>query len=82
MENFNNTGTKCPTLWQGKDLMVQNRSRCEEHVYTPRPDNEQSRNEDEVKKKDNEYEDNFFIVFKKWLSIAISVAMSYLFLSG
>lgn len=81
MENFNNSGTKCPTLWQGKDLMVQNRSRCEEHVYTPRPDNEPSQNADEVKK-DNENEDNFFIMFKRWLSITISLTVSYLFLSG
>lgn len=39
MEKFNNKGTKCPTLWLGKDKMTQNKAKTFVLVLTTvRPD--------------------------------------------
>jgi hypothetical protein len=39
MENFNNKGTKCPTLWLGTDKMMQNKAQTFVlELTTVRPD--------------------------------------------
>ncbi|MCU0437447.1 MAG: hypothetical protein MUC49_05985 [Raineya sp.] len=54
MNNFNEKGTKCPTLWQGTDSLVQNQAMSEELAYTPRPDYSNDTSETEEKTTDSE----------------------------
>jgi|JI8StandDraft_2_1071088.scaffolds.fasta_scaffold04377_7 hypothetical protein len=54
MNNFNEKGTKCPTLWQGVDSLAQNQAMSEDVVYTPRPDYGDDISEREEKTTDSE----------------------------
>lgn len=54
MNNFNEKGTKCPTLWQGVDSLVQNQAMSNDVVYSPRPDCGNDTPEPEEKTTDSE----------------------------
>jgi hypothetical protein len=78
MKNFNQKGTKCPTLWQGVDMMLQNQALTTPNLPAVRPDTDDCL-ETEEKKNDSESDDSLssllgniiglisIVAFRDWL---------------